>query len=251
MNCNIKRVATLFMLLIFVFTLSACDILTSEALVITTDALATTTESTEYVITWKNYDGSILEIDNNVSYGSIPYYSGQTPVREETYDYRYIFIGWSPDIQNVTQNQVYTALFISVQNVTNININASNWGNYFGFSIKLNNINQNSYTSIIREQLTFTYIPRFIANNSNQSKNVTVSGYVYVQIGYTTDNYSNIEFTDYKVYFTHIIYENLGYYSTISVSLYHNIGTSLYSTDSWVVNVEAYLTSMSGTISIS
>lgn len=135
-------------------------------------------------------------------------------------------------------------------NTLNVSINPSNWGKYFSFSIKLNNVNRNIYKSTIQEQLSIYYIPNFVSTRTSYSTNVTVSGYITVKIGYTTDDYKNIQFKNYNVYFTHFLYENQGYYSTSVVSLYHNIGTPTYSTISWVVNVEAYLTNMYGTISI-
>ena len=66
-----------------------------------------------YTITWKNYDGSILEIDEKVSSGSMPSYDGSVPIKEKTENYEFTFSKWSPDIQPVTQDTVYMALFDS------------------------------------------------------------------------------------------------------------------------------------------
>ena len=64
-----------------------------------------------FTITWLNFDGAILEVDNNVEYGSMPSYDGDTPVRESTNDYKYIFNGWSPEISQVTSDITYVAQF--------------------------------------------------------------------------------------------------------------------------------------------
>ena len=47
------------------------------------------TNALPITITWKNYDGSILEVDNNVPYGSMPTYDGSTPTKESDNLYKY------------------------------------------------------------------------------------------------------------------------------------------------------------------
>ena len=46
-------------------------------------------------VTWQNYDGSILEVDEDVPYGSMPSYDGETPRRDGHNHYSYTFIGYS------------------------------------------------------------------------------------------------------------------------------------------------------------
>ena len=65
----------------------------------------------EYSVIWTNEDGSILSIDYNVEYGSVPVFVGSTPVKKSTEQYRYLFVGWSPAIVPVTENTVYVATF--------------------------------------------------------------------------------------------------------------------------------------------
>ena len=65
----------------------------------------------KYDITWKNYDGTILEIDFDVPYGTIPTYDGETPYREGTENTKYIFNGWDPSISEVVADKTYTAVF--------------------------------------------------------------------------------------------------------------------------------------------
>ena len=59
-----------------------------------------------YTVTWKNANGTTLETDNNVPYGTTPTYNGSTP----TYDGQ-TSIGWNPSISAVTGNITYTAKY--------------------------------------------------------------------------------------------------------------------------------------------
>ena len=70
---------------------------------------ATFTEET-YTVTWKNYDGTVLETDSDVARGASPVYNGKTPTK--TADGKeYDFIGWSPALSEVTEDVTYTAQF--------------------------------------------------------------------------------------------------------------------------------------------
>ena len=62
-------------------------------------------------ITRKNYDGTILEVDNNVSYGTTPIYEGTTPIKESDSRYKYTFAGWTPEVVIATKDATYTAVF--------------------------------------------------------------------------------------------------------------------------------------------
>ena len=64
-----------------------------------------------YTITWKNYDGTTLETDNNVAYWATPTYNSSTPEKSSTADHTYSFAGWSPAITTVQGDKTYTASF--------------------------------------------------------------------------------------------------------------------------------------------
>ncbi|MBQ0076286.1 MAG: hypothetical protein KBS69_04040 [Bacteroidales bacterium] len=74
-------------------------------------------EEQTFTVTWQNWDGSILKNADgedaiyNVTYGTTPVYLGTNPTREESIDYTYDFIGWTPALNPVTENVVYTAQF--------------------------------------------------------------------------------------------------------------------------------------------
>ena len=64
-------------------------------------------------ITWVNYDGTVLEVDENVTKNQMPYYDGNVPARFEDENNYYIFKEWSPEIKKATKSATYTAVFES------------------------------------------------------------------------------------------------------------------------------------------
>ncbi|MBQ7382388.1 MAG: hypothetical protein IJV61_05135 [Paludibacteraceae bacterium] len=75
-----------------------------------------------YTITWKNWDGSIiqtigpsetLEDEYIVTYGTMAEFLGPNPTRENNIDSTYSFIGWKPALGPVTQDVTYTATYES------------------------------------------------------------------------------------------------------------------------------------------
>ena len=69
-------------------------------------------DSCTYVITWKDYNGTILDKDT-IPEGAMPIYKGETPQRPETDRYTYEFIGWRPDLQYAFCDTTYTAKYKS------------------------------------------------------------------------------------------------------------------------------------------
>lgn len=63
-------------------------------------------EKLTYTVTWKNHDGTVLETDTGVAYGSTPTYNGSTPTKTG-----YTFSGWSPAVGAISGNTTYTAQF--------------------------------------------------------------------------------------------------------------------------------------------
>lgn len=65
----------------------------------------------QYTVVWKNWDGSILEVDLDQKYGDIPQYNGDRPYRPDDEEYSYKWVGWSPSLKIVTSDITYTAVF--------------------------------------------------------------------------------------------------------------------------------------------
>ena len=83
-----------------------------------------------FTVTWKNYDGTILETDKNIKKGVIPTYDGSTPTKPSDSEFTYTFKGWNPEITEVTKDQVYTAIYSSEKIVEETYTIA--WKNYDG-----------------------------------------------------------------------------------------------------------------------
>ena len=56
-----------------------------------------------YVVSFKNYDGSLLS-ESKVKKGETAVYQGQTPTRASSTEYDYIFIGWDQSLENIISN---------------------------------------------------------------------------------------------------------------------------------------------------
>lgn len=68
----------------------------------------------KYTITWKNYDGKVLQ-STTVIQGSKPAYGGATPTKPSDDNYSYKFSGWTPAITAATGNKTYTATFSAAE----------------------------------------------------------------------------------------------------------------------------------------
>lgn len=75
-----------------------------------------------YTVTWHNYDGTILEIDSNVPFGTVPSYDGEIPTRNKDAQYTYSFSGWSPSIKNVDADIIYSAQYSTNLNYYNVTL---------------------------------------------------------------------------------------------------------------------------------
>ena len=69
----------------------------------------------EYTVTFVNYDGT--ELDKQVlKYGETPVYAGVTPEKPADKQYTYTFSGWDPEINSVTGDVTYTAVYSETVN---------------------------------------------------------------------------------------------------------------------------------------
>lgn len=95
-------------------------------------------EPTKHTITWKNWDNTVLETDNNVPYGAEPEYNGAVPVRPADTEKTYTFVGWTPAINTVTGDMTYTATYTSATRAYTVT-----WNNYDNTLIKRESVNYN------------------------------------------------------------------------------------------------------------
>ena len=75
-----------------------------------------------FTVTWKNWDGTELATDKNVTYGTKPSYGGRVPTKPADNNYTYTFVGWATEagqetgvadtaLPKVTDNVIYYAAF--------------------------------------------------------------------------------------------------------------------------------------------
>ncbi len=92
-------------------------------------------EFRKYTVTWKNWDGTELELDENVEYGAMPTYNGETPTKEKDVQYTYNFSGWDKTVGSVSGDITYTAEYNSTINKYTIV-----WKNYDGTVLKTDSV---------------------------------------------------------------------------------------------------------------
>ena len=91
---------------VFSLLLTAC-----QGTTVTSSSSSTSQAPKEYTVTWKNFDGTILEVDEKVQEGTNPNYNGLDPVKAADEQYDYTFAGWTPSLAPVTSNIDYVATF--------------------------------------------------------------------------------------------------------------------------------------------
>ena len=80
-----------------------------------------------YTVTWKNWDGTVLETDTDVEYNSDPSYDGKNPTRAADAQYTYTFKGWDKPLEKVTKDVTYTAVY--EETINKYTVTWVNWDN--------------------------------------------------------------------------------------------------------------------------
>ena len=93
----------------------------------------------KFTVMWMNYDGEILQQDNEVAKGTMASFNKATPTKPSDEYYDYQFDGWTPAISEVTSNRVYLAKFKQVQKEIVIPEDsfAIQWFNYDGTLLRV------------------------------------------------------------------------------------------------------------------
>lgn len=93
----------------------------------------------KFTVMWMNYDGEILQQDNDVVKGTMPSFTKATPTKPSDEYYDYLFDGWTPALSEVTSNRVYLAKFKQVQKEIIIpeDSYAIQWFNYDGTLLRV------------------------------------------------------------------------------------------------------------------
>ncbi|MCQ2800388.1 MAG: hypothetical protein MJ216_00325 [Bacilli bacterium] len=115
MQKNLKLIVTFGL---FTSLLIGCNTATTSSVVSSSSFQFSSSESSSselpkptYTITWKNENGDVLEIDQNVEEGKTPTYDGAEPTKEKDAQYTYVWLGWTPAVVPASANATYTATY--------------------------------------------------------------------------------------------------------------------------------------------
>ena len=72
----------------------------------------------KYSISFCNWDGTELQTSQVIE-GTIPVYLGNTPLRPKDGQYKYTFIGWTPDVIAAISDATYTATYSAIEYTPN------------------------------------------------------------------------------------------------------------------------------------
>ena len=147
-------------------------------------------EINKYKITFKNYDGSVLE-ENETKYKEKPVYKGETPKRERDEEYSYIFDGWDKELEEATKEEEYTAVYRKEKNkytVTYINE---------GIEYHKETLEYGSVITDVQDPIKegYTFIGWYTKNNEKVNHPITVTKNITL--------YSKYEINVYTVSFYH------------------------------------------------
>lgn len=65
----------------------------------------------EFTVTWLNYDGTVLEVDEKVAKGTMPSFDGATPIKDLKDENIYVHTGWDKELVEVKKDVTYTAIY--------------------------------------------------------------------------------------------------------------------------------------------
>ncbi len=99
------------------------------------DVVITETNSAPYTVTWKNADGTTLKTDADLEAGAVPVYNSALPTQAATAQYYYDFAGWDPELELVSSNTAYTAVYTATLRSYDVT-----WQNEDGTSLGVTNI---------------------------------------------------------------------------------------------------------------
>jgi len=80
-------------------------------------------------VTWTNWDGTILEVDKDVFFGSVPTYDGNKPTKPSTPEFDYEFEGWDREVSKAWLLHIgYTAQFKEIKRSYSVTYKETKFG---------------------------------------------------------------------------------------------------------------------------
>jgi len=144
-----------------------------------------TATKNQYTVTFKNYDGTVLQT-GLVEYGTIPTYTGATPTKPADAGNTYVFSTWDTPLAAVTGEVTYTATFTSSTNSYTVTLSGDH-GTYTGAGTY-------TYGTEITIKATadddcYEFV-KWSDDNTNASRTITVNGAVTLTATFKLKQYT-------------------------------------------------------------
>ena len=93
-----------------------------------------------YTITWLNYDGTVLEVDQNVAKNAVPTYDGTTPTKAAEGLISYTFKSWNHEVVAATIDATYVATYTTSYNNATVVFDLGGHGTIDNVSVNYNGL---------------------------------------------------------------------------------------------------------------
>lgn len=128
-----------------------------------------------YTITFKNYDGSVLQTLTKVEKGVTPEYTADTPTKPEDDSFIYTFDGWTPAIVPAVADATYTATYKATEKSSTEDLGVKTVAEVRALCEQLTGLNEGGIAVDMTRKVTIKALPLFKFSTEKTAKPYNLS----------------------------------------------------------------------------